>query len=957
MPHPHGNIRFSFVATNGLPWTIPSTAPNSPKNAVCASLKNWDQASSNLDSVFIQTIGTAPNRKCVITYRNYPLRYCTNLKGKFQFVLHESSNVIDIHLFNIPSCVTSLNFNGYATMGVQNLAGTVATAVPGRNNTYWTATNESWRFTPVGMFYWSNALGDTIGLDSSLNYVPTKSEWIFANAWVCPDTLIRDSAFIIMECYDLNIDSFASHCMGDSTGMAVASCADTAFVGPYTWYWTDSLGDTIAIHNTTVPSDTLPNIPSGYYFCRAYDSLMIAASGETWVMEQDTAQALMFGVNLLCFEDSTGMVVAADTQNYTGVNWNGSYGYAWYDSLGTLLQTAALADSADTLFNLPAGTYTVIVDACIDKVGTVSIAQPNLLTATVSEADSATCANTCDGAAIAEILGGTAPYTALWSNAETGFSPSELCPGTDTVWITDSNGCVAFDTFLVFAPDSLLVQVSSDTLVCISNTVSLWVQAVGGAWSYAYSWLDDANSVIAQSNPFDVVVTTDTAFWATANDQNGCTGDTALVSIKVRPPLSVSLSGPDTICPADEALITATAPGGDSVYSYLWSDGKTNQSVLRSFAQPQWYALTVSDACGTPSIANNIWIQVGGYASIQAQIIATDDSICPGEVITLSAMATGGFGGPQSYDYAWSHTPQNTADVSASPLTSQSFTLTVTDQCLSAVGQANTVLWVDTSGAPKISVDNALLCNRNNFTLRVDNYQQGNHYRWTVNNNRDTIDRTEPTLRLFFPGPGCQQVGVEQTSAYGCVLETDTYCLFTLMVSPYAAFYTMPEYLTQSEQRVVLHDSSQMATAWAWYVNEKFVSDKRNPAISVPDTGYFKVMQVAYNELGCTDTALRYLEKFIEPQVYLPNAITPDGDGLNEVFRHFTTGVQSNDFQISIFDRWGILIFESTDPDFGWDGTDATGQRLPSGSYGYVMYYKDYRNRNGHKQGVVNVVR
>jgi len=56
--------------------------------------------------------------------------------------------------------------------------------------------------------------------------------------------------------------------------------------------------------------------------------------------------------------------------------------------------------------------------------------------------------------------------------------------------------------------------------------------------------------------------------------------------------------------------------------------------------------------------------------------------------------------------------------------------------------------------------------------------------------------------------------------------------------------------------------------------------------------------------------------------MYVPNAFSPNGDNNNDVFRAFTSDEVAGvlDYRLRIFDRWGVQVFESTDPDSGWDG-------------------------------------
>ena len=87
--------------------------------------------------------------------------------------------------------------------------------------------------------------------------------------------------------------------------------------------------------------------------------------------------------------------------------------------------------------------------------------------------------------------------------------------------------------------------------------------------------------------------------------------------------------------------------------------------------------------------------------------------------------------------------------------------------------------------------------------------------------------------------------------------------------------------------------------------------------------------------------------------VYIPNAFTPDGDGLNDIFIPVGKGI--TEYTLQIFDRWGELIFQSSDFNTGWDGTYKS-EPVPMGSYVYKISAKGNGSRIIEKNGSVTVV-
>ena len=82
---------------------------------------------------------------------------------------------------------------------------------------------------------------------------------------------------------------------------------------------------------------------------------------------------------------------------------------------------------------------------------------------------------------------------------------------------------------------------------------------------------------------------------------------------------------------------------------------------------------------------------------------------------------------------------------------------------------------------------------------------------------------------------------------------------------------------------------------------------------------YF-VTLITSNIYGCKDTLTLPVIVNEEYSIYVPNTITPDGDNKNEILYVYGTGITSEDYLFRVFDRWGLLLFETTNPLAGWDG-------------------------------------
>ncbi len=164
---------FDAWPTQGPPIiTAPDPLQNTMNNTIMAPYHDTDPSVGNA-TITWDTFGVAPCRTMVINWTSVPMFSCNTLIDSQQIVLYELSNVIDINIANKPICNT---WNGgLALEGIQNANGTIAYTVPGRNNTIWTANNDSWRFEPAGTPYpftteyiWRNVITGNI-IDTGAN--------------------------------------------------------------------------------------------------------------------------------------------------------------------------------------------------------------------------------------------------------------------------------------------------------------------------------------------------------------------------------------------------------------------------------------------------------------------------------------------------------------------------------------------------------------------------------------------------------------------------------------------------------------------------------------------------------------------------------------------------------------------------------------------------------------------
>lgn len=205
---------------------------------------------------------------------------------------------------------------------------------------------------------------------------------------------------------------------------------------------------------------------------------------------------------------------------------------------------------------------------------------------------------------------------------------------------------------------------------------------------------------------------------------------------------------------------------------------------------------------------------------------------------------------------------------------------------------------------------------------------------------------------------GLYSVFLSVTSPLGCYVDTIFTDLIEVLPRPLAAFSFTPEQLSNFEPTAFFQDESIDAARWNWEFDNIGLSFEQNPVYTFPDTGLQQIRLVVTHENGCRDTAYAQLDVVPLITYHLPNAFTPNADGVNEGFRGagFTRGIQN--FQLQIWNRYGEMIFETHDPEEPWLGRKFnTGEKSPPGVYVLRVSYIEPRGKFVELRGFVTLIR
>ena len=205
---------------------------------------------------------------------------------------------------------------------------------------------------------------------------------------------------------------------------------------------------------------------------------------------------------------------------------------------------------------------------------------------------------------------------------------------------------------------------------------------------------------------------------------------------------------------------------------------------------------------------------------------------------------------------------------------------------------------------------------------------------------------------------GVYTVKLKLISPIGCETTSSWPNLIRVLPSPTAGFSYSPEKPDYYNNVVQFTDLSKDALAYTWVFDSLGLSLLQNPTFTFRDTGLFTIYQIVQHSSGCSDTATTIIPIFPIVDFYMPNAFTPNDDGLNDVFIPVGKFLGIKTYSFSIWNRWGDRIFNTDDYNIGWNGQrNNVGELAPGGVYAYTIDYIDSFNKAQSLKGQCTLLR
>jgi gliding motility-associated-like protein len=170
--------------------------------------------------------------------------------------------------------------------------------------------------------------------------------------------------------------------------------------------------------------------------------------------------------------------------------------------------------------------------------------------------------------------------------------------------------------------------------------------------------------------------------------------------------------------------------------------------------------------------------------------------------------------------------------------------------------------------------------------------------------------------------PGVYTVILNISTSDGCTSSITMNAYINVYANPVAAFGASPQPTTILNPLITFTDSSLNAATWNWSFGDltNATSTQQNPTFTYPDPTCYQVVLAVASIEGCVDTTTKEICIGPDVTIYVPNAFTPNDDGVNDFFFPVQIGIDPENYELWIFDRWGNMIFYTDDLAKGWDG-------------------------------------
>ncbi len=708
-------------------------------------------------------------------------------------------------------------------------------------------------------------------------------------------------------------------------GLDVEVCVDsdiiigTPAVGTQTYSWADP--------NGILNDETLAEPTANYNVAGVYTLTLTAINGICSLQDdmQLTVNALpVINIaaddNIIC-DGATALLTASGAQTYL---WNAS---------------PSLVDpNATNPMNVTPATTELFTVTGTDANGCENTSSINITVGTplvVNEIfPTDLCFGVCDGSIEIIPSGSFGGYSISWTTPLpdlNDYLEENLCAGTYQYTINDAENC-SFDGTIVI--NSLPQNFIDDVVIlppnCFGDATGQIqvVDAVAVDYNVSGFPIFESNTTGVFNNvpagSYNILIL----------DNLGCPADTAVIVNSANPQIFINPQiFPAPFCYQEVVPFQVTVQGGNNNFNVFWHNcpeinciegvNSPFNFVLNQDTTLYAYAIDVLSGCSSDTVS------VSAFLNPPIELLVQDGieqlTICEGECVDMVGALGGGAPG---LGISWFEVPNgiNTNPISTSqnvtvcPVVTTEFYAYAFDGC---TPPAYDTLRINVNPVPEVIIASDIT--QGCFPLQVEFTNATDptlvqSCQWNFGNGA-----TQPVcgdVTYIYNNIGTFNAYLDVTTVNGCVVTDTVDFPITVFPLPEVDFSWTPNDVSTINNTVRFRNETFGATLYEWSFSTLGNSTETDPEFTFPDIDLatYDVCLIATTDFGCSDTLCRPIVIQSEFQTFIPNAFTPDDDDRNEVFIPVVNGIDPETYSMRIYDRWGTLIFSTTDPNAGWTG-------------------------------------
>ena len=514
----------------------------------------------------------------------------------------------------------------------------------------------------------------------------------------------------------------------------------------------------------------------------------------------------------------------------------------------------------------------------------------------------------------------------LWANGS--VSPFDTITTNTIFWIEETNICGEDrDTFQVHFVTDPEIELGNDTIICVIDSILL--EAFSPFSTYVWS-----------NGSHDSAITVDGTLFVGQDSlklhvsvTNACTSIYDSILVIADDSVVVELGPEQTLCLGDTVMLQNMFFIDTGRTSLTWSTGSSGESIHAIPSKNVLYYLTAENACGLFSDSINVYVDEPITPNL-----GDDFHACFFDSILLTP------GYFERSQYEWKSIPNRftanpttaslelTAGSLALPLDEKTiFVSTVSNTCGSV--SDTVILWVDS--LPTTNDFDSLFFCRDQGIAVVISKDDIDYLEWE-DGSRDTsrfVDRPALWNVTYFNHCGQSEDIIPVGRKEPPTIEIESpqlLCDKSLLLYPEVVLQPGELY---GAQTFLWDDSTDQQNRW------------------VDSVGSYSL--IVTNQWNCKDSVVVEV-KTCGADFYIPNAFTPSNDDLNNYWKPVGEGLSN--YHITIYDRWGRIVYEFNEASIGWDGTNQE-KKAPTGTYYWKMTVNSEEFRNNFFEGLVVLIR